>query len=93
MKTKFLLPLFAAVVATLFAFSPPLAQKGWYDSNGPMAGGGVEADIDVPALPICSTSATQHECQIIVDGDPQAAYNSRTAAETKDPSGLLKFND
>ena len=97
MKNKILLPLLAVVLAMVGAFaSSPMAQMGWYDSNGAPAGGGVQTSITIPgASPTCSTTATSHVCKIVVGLTEFNAYNSQANAENgggNGTTGLLKYN-
>lgn len=91
MKNKFILPLLAVVFAVAGALGTPMfAQTGWYDSNGPVAGGGLQGSITDPPgnTPVCSTSATSYQCMI---GEFNA-FNTKANAESGDPSGLLRYN-
>jgi peroxiredoxin len=95
MKRKLFLPMFAIVFAAASAFASPFfVQKGWIDTNGATTGGGVELNIVSPSgdTPVCSTSATQHQCMVSFDGDVIPAYSSQDAAETANSAFLLKYN-
>lgn len=86
---KFILPLVAVLFALAGALaSPTLAQIGWYDSNGPSPGGGVQGNITTPPgnTPVCTSLGSQ-VCRIGIF----EAYNSKAAAEAAQPSGMLRF--
>jgi hypothetical protein len=91
MKNKLILPLLAVVFAVAGALATPMfVQTGWYDSNGPVAGGGLQGSITDPPgnTPVCSTSATSHQCMI---GEFEA-YNTKANAESANSLGLLRYN-
>ncbi len=91
MKNKFFLPLLAVVFAVAGALATPMfVQTGWYDSNGSEAGGGLQGSITDPPgnTPVCSTSATSHQCMI---GEFEA-FNTKANAESANPAGLLRYN-
>ena len=97
-KSKVLFPVLAFIFAIASAFATvtpkPFVQRGWYDSNGPTTGGGMEADISDPAgnSPQCSVSATNHICKITVGLSVFDAYNNQGNAEAGGATGLLKYN-
>ena len=94
MLRKMILPLFAAVIAVsaAMASSAPFAQMGWYRNS---SGVGVQATITTPPgnTPVCSTSATAHQCIIVVDDTSHNAFDSKADAEGLVTSGLLKYSN
>jgi len=96
MKRKMILPLLAIVFAVASAFTTTLVpQQGWYDSNGPTSGGGVQANITTPpnSEPVCSTMAEAHLCKIFVGGVQKDAFDTKANAEANGATGRLRYDD
>lgn len=97
MKSKILLPLLAVVFALAGAFaSSPVAQMGWFDSNGPAEGGGVHYEISIPDDDrTCSTSATTSVCKIVIGSTEFNAFDTKANAEANGglgTVGLLRYD-
>lgn len=95
MKRRLLTPLLAVVFAVTGALATPmLAQIGWYDSNGSVAGGGMQGTITTPPgdTPVCSVSATNHICKIRVGLVEYDAFDTKDNAESSNTAGLLRYD-